>query len=150
MEAAIERASVADAEEILLLQKLAYRSEAERYDDDRIEPLVQTLEQLRGQFGDHVVLKAVAAGAIVGSVRASEQGGTCYIGKLMVHPNKQNQGIGSRLMHAIEGLFPASRFELFTGSRSEKNLLLYEKLGYRVFRERRVTADYGLVYLEKN
>jgi len=37
----IERASEYDVEEVLLLQKLAYRSEAEIYNEFSIEPLVQ-------------------------------------------------------------------------------------------------------------
>jgi len=36
----IERATISDAEEILALQKLAYRSEAEIYHDFNIPPLV--------------------------------------------------------------------------------------------------------------
>jgi len=146
----IERASVSDSEAILSLQKIAYRSEAEIYGDDRIEPLVQTLEQLRQQFEDHLVLKAVADGVIIGSVRAREQGGTCYIGKLMVHPGYQNKGIGKRLMDRLEGCFPQARFELFTGSKSVKNIAFYEKLGYRAFKEHAVTPELSLVYLEKN
>jgi len=145
----IERASVIDAEEILSLQKLAYRSEAEIYNDFSIEPLVQTLEQLQQQFEDYIILKAVADDAIIGSVRAKERDGTCYIGKLMVNPNDQNKGIGRRLMKAIEDYFPHSRYELFTGSRSEKNIALYEKLGYIVLSECSITPDFSLVYLEK-
>ncbi|CAH0121894.1 MULTISPECIES: hypothetical protein [unclassified Paenibacillus] len=53
----IERASISDAGEILLLQKIAYRSEAEIYNDFGIEPLVQTLEQLQEQFEDHMILE---------------------------------------------------------------------------------------------
>jgi hypothetical protein len=43
----IEEATVSDAEEILALQKLAYQSEAEIYNDFGIPPLVQTLEAWR-------------------------------------------------------------------------------------------------------
>ena len=42
----IEQASAEDAAEILALQKLAYRSEAELYDDYTIPPLTQTLEEM--------------------------------------------------------------------------------------------------------
>jgi GNAT superfamily N-acetyltransferase len=86
---------------------------------------------------------------IIGSVRANDQDGTCYIGKLMVNPNHQNKGIGKMLMNAIEGFFPKSRYELFTGSKSKKNIVLYKKLGYKAFRERLSTPDFSLVYLEK-
>ncbi|MFC6455482.1 GNAT family N-acetyltransferase [Paenibacillus vulneris] len=149
MDTQIERAFISDAEKILLLQKAAYRSEAELYNDYSIEPLVQTLEQLQEQFEDHVVLKAVVSDTIIGSVRAIEQDGTCYIGKLLVDPNHQNKGVGKKLMYAIEGCFPNSRYELFTGSKSEKNIALYEKLGYKAFKERLISHDFSLVYLEK-
>ncbi|SHE15109.1 Predicted acetyltransferase [Chlamydia abortus] len=141
----IERASAADSEKILFLQKIAYKSEAEIYNDFSIEPLVQILGQLQQQFEDHIILKAASDGAIIGSVRANEQDGTCRIGKLMVNPNYQNKGIGKMLMHAIEALFPKSRYELFTGSKSEKNIALYKKQDYRVFKERVITPDFSLV-----
>lgn len=149
MEVKIERASISDAEEILILQRLAYRSEAEIYNDFTMEPLVQSLEQILQQFEDHVVLKAVGDGTIIGSVRANEKDGTCYIGKLIVHPKHQNRGIGKMLMNAIEGTFQLPRYELFTGSKSEKNLDLYKKLGYGTICERVFTPDFVLVYLEK-
>ena len=145
----IERASVSDSEEILSLQKIAYRSEAEIYNDFSIEPLVQTLEQLQKQFEDHIIIKAVVDGRIIGSVRANDQDETCSIGKLIVDPNHQNKGVGRMLMNSIEELLPKSRYELFTGSKSEKNITLYKKLGYIAFRERLITPDFSLVYLEK-
>jgi hypothetical protein len=46
----IEKATVFDAEEILTLQKLAYQSEAEIYNDFNIPPLVQTLESIEKDF----------------------------------------------------------------------------------------------------
>ncbi|AFH61141.1 GNAT family N-acetyltransferase [Paenibacillus caseinilyticus] len=149
MDIKIERASVSDSEEILLLQKYTYRSEAEIYNDFSLEPLVQTLEQLQKQYEDHIMLKAVVSDTIVGSVRANKQDGTCYIGKLLVDPNHQNKGIGKMLMYTIEDCFPNSRYELFTGSKSEKNVALYKKLGYKAFKERLITPDFSLVYLEK-
>ena len=86
---------------------------------------------------------------IIGSVRTNDQDGTCYIGKLMVHPNHHNKGFGKMLMNAIEGIYPRFRYELFTGSKSKKNIALYEKLGYKAFRERLIAHDFNLVYLEK-
>lgn len=42
----IKKAEVSDAEEILSLQKLAYKSEAELYNDFNIPPPVQTLKEI--------------------------------------------------------------------------------------------------------
>ena len=146
----IEDAVVEDAGEILGLQKLAYQSEARIYDDYTIPPLVQTTEQIEADFRSHVFLKALANGAVVGSVRARMDRGSCLIGRLIVHPDIQNQGIGTRLLKEIEGRFEnAERFELFTGHKSERNLHLYRKLGYRIFRREKVSGRLTLVYMEK-
>ena len=154
MNFSIERADVKDAPEILALQKLAYQSEAEIYGDYTIAPLIQTLAEMQADFARQVVLKAVADGGterrIVGSVRAYQEGDTCHIGRLIVHPEWQNQGIGTQLMDEIEHAFAqAGRFELFTGYRSEKNLHLYHKLGYRALQEQKVNEQLTLVFLTK-
>ena len=146
----IEKATVSDAEELLALQKLAYRSEAEIYNDFGIPPLIQTLESMEEDFKNQLFLKAVLGGRIIGSVRAYSKEGTCYIGRLIVHPDFQNRGIGTRLMNDIERIFNGcKRFELFTGDKSERNLRLYQKLGYRIFKTSKITNQTNVVSLEK-
>jgi ribosomal protein S18 acetylase RimI-like enzyme len=146
----IEPANVADAQEILDLQKLAYQSEAAIYNDYSIPPLAQSLEQMLVDFRQQVVLKATLNGSIIGSVRAYLRDGTCHIGRLIVHPEFQNRGIGTSLMNRIEQHFSkARRYELFTGERSARNLYLYQKLGYRIFRSARLTDKATAVFLEK-
>ena len=146
----IERATLGDAQAILNLQKLAYQSEAELYQDWTISPLTQTLEELAREFETHCFLKAVSKGELIGSVRAHVKQGTCFIGRLIVHPRWQNRGIGARLMASIESCFgDAQRYELFTGARSERNLHLYHKLGYKSFRGEKLNEKVTLVFLAK-
>lgn len=146
----IERALIADLPEVLELQRAAYQSEARLYDDYSIPPMTQTLAELCAEFGRSTFLKALAADRIIGSVRSSVNGDTCHVGRLIVHPNCQGRGIGTRLMAAIEALAPAvRRFELFTGHASEGNLRLYERLGYRRFREEQIKPGLTFIYLEK-
>jgi ribosomal protein S18 acetylase RimI-like enzyme len=146
----VEKATLSDAEEILSLQKLAYQSEAEIYNDFNIPPLVQKLEEIKKDFGIQFLLKAVMDEKIIASVRAHTKEGTCYIGRLIVHPDFQNQGIGTKLMVEIEKIFSTcQRFELFTGARSERNLYLYQKLGYKIFKTAKITDQTTIVYLER-
>ncbi len=148
--AVIERASVEDAGEILKLQKLAYLSEADIYNDHSIAPLKQTLKEIRDDFNRQSFLKASIDGTIIGSVRAYQENGTCHIGRLIVHPDYQNQGLGTLLIKAIEEQFKqAKRYELFTGHRSERNLHLYKKLGYTQFKSESPGENLTIVYLEK-
>ncbi len=70
MNVKIQTARVEKAAAILTLQKLAYRSEGELYQDWSIPPLVQTQDEMCAEFGRMTFLKALGDGEIVGSVRA--------------------------------------------------------------------------------
>lgn len=147
----IDEASIVDAEEILSLQKLCYLSEAEIYSDHTIPPLLQTMDEILADFQKYFFLKVVKDGKIIGSVRARiSSPGTGYIGRLIVHPDFQNQGIGTRVMDEIEQIFAeCDRWMLMTGHLSEKNIHLYEKRGYKIFKTEKLTPELNLVYLEK-
>ena len=145
----VTSATVADLEVILALQKLAYRSEAERYNDFDLPPLHQTPAEIQADFARMAFFKATAGERIVGSVRGYAKDGTCYVGRLIVHPDVQNRGIGARLMQALEQHFStARRFELFTGHKSEPALHLYHKLDYREFKRQNMPT-HTIVFLEK-
>ncbi len=146
----IEPATLADAEAVLSLQKRAYQQEAQHYRDFQIPPLTQSLEETLYEFENQTVLKLTFQGTLVGSVRGYVQDHTCYIGKLMVEPSHQNKGLGKQLMQAIEDYFRESRrFELFTGHESQKNLFLYQKLGYQIFKQITIHERLKLMFLEK-
>lgn len=147
----IEKALYADLSEILELQKLAYQSEVKIYNDFNIPPLTQNLEGIREDYQNQLILKAVKDGKIVGSVRAYEKDHVCYIGRIIVHPDYQNQGIGKGLMESIEEYFSqCKKYSLFTGKKSIKNLHFYNSLGYQGVREECLKDNLIFVYLEKN
>jgi len=150
MDIEILLADITDATDILALQKLAYQSEAELYQDWSIPPLTQSIEEIKTEFSTKTFFKACLDGKIVGSVRVSFNRDTCFVHRLIVYPEHQKKGIGTKLMETIENRFPSTeRFELFTGSRSEGNIRLYEKLGYRVFRKERLSLQVELVFMKK-
>ena len=146
----VKLAVVEDASAILDLQKLCYQSEAAIYDDYSIPPLQQTIDSMRDEFENKVVLKAVESGRIIGSVRAFVKDDTCFVERLIVHPEFQNKGIGKKLLGSVESIFlSARRFELFTGEMSAKNLALYGSMGYREFKREPLSGRVRLVYMEK-
>ena len=146
----IIRAKNEDLEEILALQYLAYQSEARLFGSMDIPPLKQTIEEVCDEYEKGTILKAVDdAGTIIGSVRAYQENRTVHIGKLMVHPNMQKQGLGTKLLLAIEQEYPNQKYELFTSTKSISNIRLYEKLGYKIFKEETVSEELQFVYLQK-
>jgi GNAT superfamily N-acetyltransferase len=147
-----------DAPQILDLQRLAYRSVGKQYHDATLPPLTETLDDLTARFETHTILVARSSGgvatdaadAIVGTVRAHVVGDTAHVGRLAVHPAVQGQGIGRRLLVAIEhAVAPVGRYELFTGHRSDRSLTMYERAGYRWLRTVRESDMLSLTFLEK-
>lgn len=141
----------ADLPAVLRLQKLCYQSEAALYNDYTIQPLTQTIEELYRDFDNGEKCRiALLNDELIGAVRGLVRDHTGYISKLIVAPEYQNRGIGKQLMQQIEmQLSPVSRYELFTGSRSKKNLALYQKLGYTAFREQPVNDRLTFIFLQK-
>ena len=147
----VEYAEVSDAEEILALQKLAYRSEAELHDDYNIPPLTQTLEELISDFGIKTILKIEYMGKIIASGQSYLTENRCHIGRMVVHPDFQGQGIGSILMSELEGAFPgSSEYEIFTGEKSSRNLGMYERRGYHRFKTAKLGKTNVIFLRRKN
>lgn len=107
MDITIVQAKAVDAENILLLQQMAYQSEALLYQDDSIPALQQTLESLQAEFTNTLLLNAsLAEGLIIGSVRGHVVGNTCHVGRLIVHPSFQRRGIGSNITECTGKTIP--------------------------------------------
>jgi len=150
---AVEMAQTEDLDEILVLQKLAFTGEAIRYNDFTIAPLAETIDDLTKKYSDPrkavIILKIVQDRRIIASVRAYEKDGTCHIGRMVVHPDYQHKGLGTRLMKAIESCYAGARFELFTGAESTGNILFYQSLGYHINDMQNNSESVNLVGLEK-
>ena len=146
----VHKAGYDDLREILNLQYLAYQSEAELFGSKDIPPLKQTLADVTEEYNNGIILKMTdESNVIIGSVRAKENNGTVYIGKLFVHPEHRQKGCGTQLLNEIESYFPDKRYELFTSTRSKDNIRLYQKLGYEKFAQETVNDELKFVYMEK-
>lgn len=143
-------ASSSDASEILNVQKLAFQSEAEIYNDFSLSPLRQNLEELQNDFKTRTFFKAVMNNTIVGSVRARMDGKTCIIGRISVSPVYQNMGIGKKLLKEAEMHFStADKYVSYTSHKSKRNIFLLEHSGYKWFKKERVSEKRERIYFEK-
>lgn len=148
----IEPALPEDAGPILTVQRAAYVSEAQLYGDPFIPPLTESPAQVRAAVdGDGVVLVARLGSRVVGAVRGLVNGRTTQIGRLVVAPDAQRQGIATRLMDAVEAALAAEcdEFALFTGHLSEANLRLYRRRGYTETRREHMGGPLTFVHLRK-
>ena len=143
---------IEDAGEVLTLQRAAFVQEALIYGTPDMPPLTQTLDELVHELHENLGLVALVGPRMVGAVRARLDGSLMLIGRLAIAPDRQGDGIGSRLLGAVEERgrrAGANEAELFTGSLSEANLRLYEREGY--VETQRVPGDDGIeqVFLRK-
>lgn len=143
-------AAPGSAGEVLTVQRAAYLAEARLYGDPGIPPLTETLEEVAAAVAAGAVLTATAGPRVVGAVRREVAGGVLTIGRLVVAPDRQGQGIGNALLAAAERTPGARRAVLFTGARSEANLRLYRRRGYEEERRERVSAGLELVHLGRD
>lgn len=131
----IQRVKEQDLESILNLQKKAFTEVAELMNKYDLPPLLQSIEELRNEYQNSIVLKYLSEDKkIIGSVRGFvDNDKICHIGKLIVDPNFQNQGIGKALMYEVEKYFPScEKYVLFTGDETPNTVHLYKKLGYYI------------------
>jgi len=127
-----------DLQAILQLQKSAFNSEAVRYQDFELPPLTQTLAGIEKEWETSLFLKYEKDGKIVGSVRAyMDTEDDCCIGRLVVLPEYQQQGIGTQLLWAIEAaghdlVAHCQGYKIFTGEKSTHVIALYSQAGYKI------------------
>ena len=123
-----------DAGELFVLQRACWVQEQHDNPGVRIPALHETLDDLRGWIGRDTVLVARSAGRLVGAVRASLDGESWEVGRLMVAPDLAGRGLGRTLLERIEALAPAAAttYALFTGAGSARNQRMYKKAGYRL------------------
>lgn len=146
-----------DAGELLTLQRAAYVTEAQAHDDVNRPPLTQSLDELVSELTRPDVLAFGLrddARRLVAAVRvylSPTEPHTAEVGRLVVAPDMQGRGRGSRLLELVEERLPEriTGLQLFTGERSLGNLRLYSRFGYQETHRTPTPGGYALVHLAK-
>jgi GNAT superfamily N-acetyltransferase len=88
----------------------------------------------------------------VGSARLTLEGSIGWISRVAVAPDQQGQKIGAGLLETVEAAAPptVTVFQLCAGGRSDTNVAMYERRGYREFERRRDSAGVELVCMRKD
>jgi len=148
----IEPAKAADAGEILTLQRAAFVAEARLNSSVEIPALTEPIDGVRTAIANNIVLVARDGGRIVGSVvGTADHADGWYVGRLVVAPDRQGEGIGSRLLAAAETAAPTGTkvIRLVTGAASDANIALYRRRGYALVGSGHDSSGTAIVHLEK-
>ena len=139
-----------DISELYELQILAFESEAEMIGSREVPALKETKEHNREDFANWITLKLVnESDKIIGAIRYREQEGMIEIGRLMVHPEYRQRGFAMFMISEVDKMCPNQVKELYTCSKSWKNLRLYEKMGFVPFKEVIEGNGLSFVYMRK-
>ncbi len=126
-----------DLPELLVLQWACWVGEGRSARSFDIPPLAETLDDLVGSLDGWTTWVVRSAGRLVAAVRgrmSTDDRRTWETGRLMVAPDLAGRGIGRALLAHSESAAPAgtTRYWVNTGARSERNLRIYRKAGYRL------------------
>jgi ribosomal protein S18 acetylase RimI-like enzyme len=129
----VRPAKVEDAAAMRELQQIAFAEEGRRSGTRDIPPLQEQVESIVQHVKEQVALVAVKHETLVGSVRGVKGEHGYVVRALIVHPTCQGEGIGSRLLQALESaLAKPTRVDLTTNTLMQDNVPFYEKHGYKV------------------
>jgi chromate reductase, NAD(P)H dehydrogenase (quinone) len=146
------RLTVGSAGEALTLQRAAFVAEAAIYGTVHIPPLLDTIDDLRREVERNIVIGAFDAQRLIGSARLTVDGPVGWVSRVAVAPDKQGRGVGSALLQYIEEVAPAvvTELQLAAAGKSESNIGLYERRGYREFSRGPDSVGTPMVFMRKN
>jgi len=125
----IRRATERDFPDILRIQREAFSEYLNLYEVSSW--MRETLENIKLDASDKVILVAQEESVVVGSVRFWTVAGVCIIRLLSVSPAHQSRGVGKALMREAERMATdAHKFYVCTMLRTPRNISLFLSLGY--------------------
>jgi ribosomal protein S18 acetylase RimI-like enzyme len=112
-----------------------------------------TPEQVAERFAEGPIWLAEGDGRVVGTVSVVPRPGELYIRSMAVHPAARGQGIGTRLIRAVEEFAMPQGYQrlvLTTTPFLTAAIRLYEQAGFRFTGEQGDLFGTGLVWMAKD
>ena len=133
MNVRLERADIADAEQILAMQKICFAPHLERYQDFETNPAMASLDEIGRQIQHENFYKILYNGLWVGAINIQvlDDKGNCKLRIINILPEYQGLGIGQTAIALAEKIFADARtWRLETLADMPHNRHVYEKMGY--------------------
>ena len=147
----IELATKQDVPALLDLQRKAFGPLCEELDWKDAPVLTESLEHAYEEFARYTTLKVQNdEGLIIGSVNGNVTDGSLYIGRLMVLPEYQQQGIGKQLFREIQSRLPHRHAWLCTFQQVRPPYEFYLREGFKLYKSEEVGPGLTWAYLEKS
>ena len=146
----INKAETEDIAALYQLQLIAFASEAEMIGSRDVPALMETEEEHHADFANWQTLKLVDDNnKIIGAIRFRKDDGFIDVGRLMIHPDYRRQGLAQMLLSEVDKLCPSEIKELYTCTKSWTNIRLYERMGYKSYKEHSEASGLSFVYMRK-
>ena len=146
----IEIATIQDVPALLDLQRKAFGPLCEELGWKDALPLTESLEHAYEEFTKCTTLKVQNdEGLIIGSVNGNVTDESLYIGRLMVLPEYQQQGIGKLLFREIQSRLPHNRAWLCTCQQVRPTYEFYLREGFKPYKSEEIGPGLTWAYLEK-
>ena len=147
----IELATIQDVPALLDLQRKAFGPLCEELDWMDAPVLTESLEHAYEEFTRCTTLKVQNQDEqIIGSVNGNVTDGSLYIGRLMVLPEYQQQGIGKQLFREIQSRLPHRHAWLCTCQQVRPPYEFYLREGFKPYKTEEVKPGLIWAYLEKS
>jgi ribosomal protein S18 acetylase RimI-like enzyme len=140
-----------DAAAIAETLRAAFAPFEGRYTPAAFTATTPTASQVADRFQEGPIWLAEQEGRVVGTVSVVPRSGDLYLRSMAVHPTAQGQGIGARLLAAVEGFAKPGyrRIVLTTTPFLDAAIRLYQRAGFRSTDEHADLFGTPLVWMVK-
>ena len=146
----IELAKKQDVPVLLDLQRKAFGPYCKALGWEDALPMTESLENAYEEFAQCTTLKVqTTSNSIIGSIRGNITEDSLYIGRLMVLPEYQQQGIGKLLLREIQKYMPHKRAWLCVLQQITFAYDFYMREGFKPYMTEDAGRGMTWIYMEK-